>query len=515
MTVGPNTKGGGAPPSGLVPPAVSPARRLGLMLGVTLFLLLLVIPPPAPLSPVAWKVAAVLALMGSWWLTEAVPISVTALLPLVLFPVLGISTMQEAATPYANEIIFLFMGSFFLAGAMERWGVHRRFALAVMSRTGTSPRKLLLGFMSATAFVSMWINNTATTAMMLPIATALGRMFEPARTPAQAEAAHGDPRRSYNFGVALMLGIAYASSIGGVATLIGTAPNALFAAAASELLGIEIGFLEWLAVGLPVAGLLLPLSWLTLVVLYPPETPAGDPAELLAAERASLGPASRGERYVTLIFLLTVAAWMVRVPKDLGFVTLPGLTMLFPEVTDATIAMLAALALFAWPLDWRSGSVALDWRTASQIPWGVLLLFGGGLSLALGMSSSGLAEWIGGSVAALAGAPPIVVIGATVALFVFLTEITSNTAVTAMAMPITAGIAITLGIPPVALMASTAIACSMAFMMPAGTPPNAIVFSSGYVTIGQMVRAGLWVNLVAIVVVTLAGTLILPRLFGG
>jgi len=489
-------------------PSARPARQVGLVTGIVLFIAVLLLPPPGTLSAEAWTVAAVLVLMGSWWLTEAVPISVTALLPLVLFPVLGVSSMQQAATPYANEIIFLFMGSFFLAAAMEKWGVHRRFALAVMARTGTSPRSLLFGFMLATAFVSMWINNTATTAMMLPIAIALGRMFEPPRDGP----GRGGPR-AYNFGVALMLGIAYASSIGGVATLIGTAPNALFAAAASELLGIRIGFLEWLLVGVPVAALLLPLAWLTLVRIYPPEAPHGDPEALLASERASLGTPSAGERYVTLVFALTVLAWLLRVPKDLGFVTIPGLTLLFPEVTDGTIAMLAALALFAWPLSWRQGTVALDWDTGSRIPWGVLLLFGGGLSLALGMSESGLAAWIGGSVAALAGAPPILVIGATVALFVFLTEITSNTAVTAMAMPITAGIAVTLGIPPVALMAATAVSCSMAFMMPAGTPPNAIVFSSGYVTIGQMVRAGVWVNVVAITVMTLVGTYLLPAVF--
>jgi solute carrier family 13 (sodium-dependent dicarboxylate transporter), member 2/3/5 len=270
------------------PGAMSRARRIGLIGGIALFLAVLLLPPPGSLSQEAWTVAAVLALMGSWWLTEAVPIPVTALLPLVLFPLLGISTMQEAATPYANEIIFLFMGSFFLAVGMEKWGVHRRFALAVMTRTGTSPKKLLFGFMAATAFVSMWINNTATAAMMLPIAIALGRMFQP--PDGQGRGIGG----SYNFGVALMLGIAYASSIGGVATLIGTAPNVLFAAAASELLGIEVGFLEWLTVGIPVAGVLLPLSWLVLTTLYPPEEPTGSASELLAAERAALGAVSRG-----------------------------------------------------------------------------------------------------------------------------------------------------------------------------------------------------------------------------
>jgi sodium-dependent dicarboxylate transporter 2/3/5 len=465
------------------------------------------LPPPGSLPEEGWTTAAVLALMECWWLTEAVPIAVTALLPLVFFPTLGLAGMQEAATPYANELIFLFMGGFFLAAAMEKWEVHRRIALAILARVGTSPGRVLLGFMTATAFISMWINNTATTAMMLPIALAVGTMFRPPYDPG------ADPR-PYNFGIALMLGIAYASSIGGVATLIGTAPNALFAAAASELVGVEIGFLEWMLVGIPVSWIMLPLTWLVLTRVYPPGTLRGDVGVLMQQERASMGPMSPGERFVSVVFGLTVLAWVMRAPKELGALTIPGISTWLPGVTDGTIAMIAGITLMAVPYDLRRGRFALDWVTASRIPWGVLLLFGCGLSLAAAMSDTGLASWIGGGVANLAGFPLLVMILAVATLFIFLTEVTSNTAVTAMAMPVLAGVALTLGIPPVYLMATAAIACSMAFMLPAGTPPNAIVFSSGYITVAQMAWAGIWINLLAITVVTAAGVLLVPLVFG-
>ena len=500
------TPGNGAAPARYADPSPGRLRSWGLLGGVMLFGLMRVVPGPDGLSPEGWTAAAVAVLMAVWWLTEAVPIPVTALLPLVLFPVTGLATMQDAATPYANEVIFLFMGGFFLATAMEKWQVHRRLALGIMARVGTSPRRLVLGFMVATGFISMWINNTATTAMMLPIALAVGAMFRP----------DGDEGRigaPYNFGIALMLGIAYASSIGGVATLIGTAPNALFAAAAFELEGLRIGFVEWMIVGVPVAATMIPLAWLVLVRIYPPGALRGDAAAVLEREMNSLGPPNRGERFVTATFAVTVLAWLLRAPKDVGAFTVPGVATLLPGVTDATIAITAAVVLFVVPVGERWSEPALDWATASRIPWGVLLLFGGGLSLADAMADTGLAAWIGGSVAALSGAPTVVMVGAAVALFIFLTEVTSNTAVTAMAMPVMAGVAVTLGLPPAALMAAVAISCSMAFMLPAGTPPNAIVFSSGYLTIGQMARVGLWVNLLAIVVITLAGTFLLPVLF--
>jgi sodium-dependent dicarboxylate transporter 2/3/5 len=446
-----------------------------------------------------------MVLMASWWLTEAVPIAVTALLPLVLFPVLELMTMQEAATPYANEVIFLFMGGFFLARAMEKWGLHRRIALGIVARMGTSPSRVLLGFMAGTAFVSMWISNTSTAAMMLAPGLAVAGMLRPTEGP-------GSTGR-YNFGVALMLGIAYASSIGGVGTLIGTPPNTLFAAAALELADVRVGFLQWMLVATPFAWIMLLLTWLVLIRVYPPEKLRGDAAALLEEQRRSLGPMSRGERLVSVVFALAVLAWVMREPKALGALTLPGIATWLPGVTDGTIAMTAALVLFVVPVDWKEGEGALDWASASTIPWGVLLLFGGGLSLAAAMAGTGLAEWIGGGIGALAGWPTFALIAAAAALFIFLGEITSNTAMTAMAMPVMAGVAVTLGMNPVVLMASMAVACSMGFMLPAGTPPNAIVFGSGYLTIAQMATAGIWINLLAIAMVTIVGTFFFPLLF--
>jgi sodium-dependent dicarboxylate transporter 2/3/5 len=482
-------------------------KRLGLIGGVVLFAMMQVVPGPAGLPPEGWTAASVTVLMACWWLTEAVPIPVTALLPLVLFPALGLMSMTEAAAPYAHELIFLFMGAFFLAAAMEKCGVHRRISLAIVSAIGVSPKRIILGFMVATAFISMWISNTATASMMLPMALAVGAMFKPA--PGEP-GSHGQ----YNFGIALMLGIAYSASIGGVGTLIGTAPNTMFAAAATELTGQPIGFVQYMMVGVPIIFLMLPLTWLILLRIYPPGELRGDAKQVIVDERSRLGPASRAEKWVGFVFSLTVLAWVMRAPKELGEVTVPGIATWLPGVTDGTVAMASALILFVIPFNWKKGEVALDWGTAVKIPWGVLLLFGGGLALADGMSSTGLADWIGGGVESLAGWPTVVMIAISATLFIFLTEITSNTAVTAMAMPIMAGAAVTLGLPPAVLMGTVAIGCSMAFCLPVGTPPNAIVFSSGYLTIGQMAYAGIWINLLAITMVTFAGMVLLPAVFG-
>ncbi len=483
----------------------TPTRRAGLILGAAAFLVMRVVPGPASLEPAGWATASVTILMAVWWLTEAVPIPVTALIPLALFPTLGLTNMQEAAAPYANEVIFLFMGGFFLAKALEKWGLHKRIALSIVATMGASPRRVLLGFMAGTAFVSMWISNTSTAAMMLAPALAVGTMLRPVDGP-------GSTGR-YNFGIALMLGVAYSSSIGGVATLIGTPPNVIFAAAALEIADTRVGFLEWMLVTAPVSWIMLLLAWLILTRVYPPEEIRGDASALLADQRARLGPMSRGERFVSLVFALTVVAWVMRSPKQLGEVVIPGIATWLPGVTDGTIAMFCALVLFVYPLDWRRGAVALDWETAVKIPWGVLLLFGGGLSLADAMADTGLAAWIGGSIGGLAGLPTAALIATAAALFIFLGEITSNTAAAAMAMPVMAGVALTLGMSPAVLMASVAFACSLGFCLPAGTPPNAIVFGSGYLTIGQMARAGIWVNIISVIMVTLTGTFLFPLIF--
>ena len=461
-----------------------------------MFVLMLIVPAPESLGVAGMRTAAVGMLMAVWWMTEAIPIPATALLPLALFPLLGVLDMPTAAAPYANELIFLFMGGFLLAAAMERWGLHRRMALGIMWRVGTSPSRLLLGFMLATGFISMWISNTATAAMMLPIAIAVGEMLRP----------KGIVEGPYRFGIALMLGVAYASSIGGVATLIGTPPNAVFAGAASELLDVQIGFTQWMAVGVPVAAVLLPATWLLLLKLYPPGELSGDAARVIEDERAGLGGMGRGEKIVAVVFVATALAWILRAEKELGSVTIPGIETWAPGVEDSTVAMIAAVLLFLLPVDWRRGDFALDWRSAKNIPWDVLVLFGGGLSLARGMDVSGLAAWIGGVVGVLGDVPTIVVVLAVTTLIVFLTEVTSNTATATMAMPVVAGAAMGLGVDPLLPMAAAALSASMAFMLPVATPPNAMVFASGYVTIPQMSRAGFWLNLLSITVITLLGS---------
>ncbi|MDH3222172.1 MAG: DASS family sodium-coupled anion symporter [Gemmatimonadota bacterium] len=479
-----------------------PAQRVGLILGPALFLAMLALPAPPGLGPEGWKTAAVAVLMATWWTTDAIPIPATALLPLPLFPMLGVLGASDAAAPYANDLIFLFMGGFLIAVALERWGLHKRIALSIVHAVGTSPGRLVLGFMVATAFLSMWISNTATTAMMLPVALAVAEMLKPA-----------GHRGEYRFGISLMLGIAYAASIGGVATLIGTPPNAVLAGAADELLGLQIGFVEWMIVGVPITIVFLPLAWFLLTrFLYRSEDLAGNAASVIAEEKSRLGPMSVGERRVGIVFVLTGLAWLLRSEKVIGLVTIPGIQTFMPAVSDSTIAMLASVILFVLPADWKRGEFVLDWSTAQKIPWGVLVLFGGGLSLARAMDQSGLAAWIGSGVAGLSEVPPIVIIAAVGALFVFLTEITSNTATSTMAMPIMAGAAVGLGMAPLALMATAALAASMAFMLPVATPPNAIVFGSGYMTIPQMVRAGLWMNLVAVVLIIAAAAWLLPLL---
>lgn len=477
-----------------------PLQRYGLVAGAIAFVVLLALPAPEALGVPGWRTAAVAVLMAVWWMTEAIPIPATALLPLGLFPLLGVLSPASASEPYANELIFLFMGGFMLAVTMEKWGLHKRIALSIMAFVGTSPNRLVLGFMLATAFLSMWISNTATAAMMLPIAIAVGEMFRPQ-----------DKEGPYELGIALMLGVAYASSIGGVATLIGTPPNAVLAGAASEILDVQIGFVQWMGVGVPIVAVMLPLTWLLLTrVLYPPGELTGDAERIIADERSALGRASRGERITAVVFALTALAWVLRAEKSFGGLTIPGIATFAPGVADSTIAMTAAVLLFLLPVDWRKGEFVLDWRTARRIPWGVLVLFGGGLSLARAMEESGLATWIGGVVAALGSVPPIVIVAAVATLIVFLTEVTSNTATATMAMPVMAGAAMGLGIDPLLPMTAAALGASMAFMLPVATPPNAIVFGSGYLTIPQMTRAGFWLNWLSIVVITTLGTMLIP-----
>lgn len=478
-----------------------------MLLGPALFLAMLLLPPPAGLTGEGWRTAAVGVLMAVWWITEAIPIPATSLLPLVLFPVLGVAGIDAAAAPYANPVIFLFLGGFLVAQAMQRWGLHRRLALSVILAVGTQPLRLIAGFMLASAFLSMWVSNTATAVMMLPIGLSVIQLVERGRgTGGGGEIERAEALDHPNFAISLMLGIAYACSIGGLGTLIGTPPNALLAGFMAETYGVEIGFGQWMLLGVPLVAVGLPATWWVLTRwAYPVrlrEVPGGRGA--IRAELDALGRPSRGEWTVGVVFALTAVAWVAR----------PFVEPWAPGLSDAGIAIAAAVALFALPVDRRAGVHALDWESAKRLPWDVLLLFGGGLSLAGAISRSGLAQWIGAALSGLDALPLLAVVVVTVTVILFLTELTSNTATAAAFLPVVAALAVGVGENPLLLAVPAALAASCAFMLPVATPPNAIVYGSSFVTIPQMVRAGLYLNLLFIVLVTGLGYALLVLAFG-
>lgn len=484
-----------APETPLPPASASGSlrRAAGLVAGPLLGGALLLIETPEGLSLAGWRVAALGGWIAVWWMTEALPIAVTSLLPLVAFPLLGIASIGDTAAPYAHPLIFLFLGGFLIARGMERWGLHRRLALGVIRRIGVQPRRIIAGFMVSAAVLSMWISNTATAMMMLPIGLSVIALVP--------EAERG------NFGIALMLGLAYACSLGGVGTLIGTPTNALLAGFVSDTYaGVDLSFVRWMGIGVPlmVVGLLIVFVVLTRWV-FPvrlPMLPGGQ--AFIEAEWQALGPMQQPEIRVAVVFGLTAALWMTR----------PWLAQAVPGLSDTGIALAGALALFALPSGLRRGERVLDWAFARHLPWGVLLLFGGGLSLAAAIRDTGLAAWIGQGLGMLAAWPVWLLLLLTVALIVWLTELTSNTATAAAFLPVLCALAVGIGQHPLLLVVPATIAASCAFMLPVATPPNAIVYGSGYVTITQMARAGLWLNLAFILLVTLLAFLLVPPLLG-
>ncbi|MFB6248811.1 MAG: DASS family sodium-coupled anion symporter [Salinibacter sp.] len=472
-------------------------RRLGLAGGVVLCVALLLLPAPAGLDAAAWRTAAVGSLMAVWWITEALPIAATALVPLVLFPLLDITGIDGAATPYANPLIFLFMGGFIIAQAMQVWRLHRRIALGIVTWVGVDPSSIVVGFILASAFLSMWVSNTATALMMLPIGLSIIDLT-------RDRLAERDEPMPPHFGVVLVLSIAYACNVGGMGTLIGTPPNALLAGFFSESYGVEVGFAQWMMVGLPLVVVALPLIYTVLTRVYPielEELPGG--ADIIDEERAKLGAVSAAETRVAVVFGATALLWMTR----------PLLSDVVPGLSDAGIAIGAGLALFLIPAGTEDRAL-LTWPDAEALPWGVLLLFGGGLSLASAISDTGLAKWMGRGVEGLSGWPILAVLVSTVALIVALTEITSNTATTAAFLPILGAVAVGLGENPFLLTVPAALGASCAFMLPVATPPNAIVYGSDLLTIPQMSRVGVWLNLLFIVVVTALAYGLLGVAFG-
>lgn len=475
-------------------------RKVGLLIGLLFFVIPLFVSAPAGMSDLAWRTAGIALLLAAWWATEVLPIPITSLLPMLLFPAVGVMGMAESAAPYARPTIFLLLGGFIIATALARWNLHRRLALNILVRVGDNPAAIIGGFMAATAVMSMWISNTASTIMMIPIALSLaGEIVKDSSTKHQG------------FILCLVLGIAYAASIGGLGTPIGTPPNLFVVSFMRETYDIEISFFTWMMFGIPTVIIMVPVAWYVLTKWAYPFNLSDAPVaqSLLQTELADMGPMSLPEKRVAAVFLLVALSWIFRVPVQQNLHVLLWLN-------DAMIAIGGATLLFMVPSGCKTekATTLLDWDTANIIPWGVLLLFGGGLSLAAGVKTSGLAIWLGTAMAGLGTMPLIVMVLCLVVLVVFLTELTSNTATVATLLPVLGALAATTGIDPMMLFAPVALSASCAFMLPVATAPNAVIYSTGKVTIPQMANAGFRLNLVAIMVVTVLSYALVPIIFG-
>lgn len=445
-------------------------------------------PAPEGLEGAAWPVACLASMMAVLWMTEALPIPVTALLPLVCFPITQVADLKVAAEPYADPVIFLFMGGFMISLSMQRWGLHRRIALGILCRVGSRPRSILAGFMLASALLSMWVSNAATTLMMLPIALSVTQLLKEI-----------DPDAAARFNPPLMLALAYSASIGGFGTPIGTPPNAFLVGHMKREYGIDVGFGEFIGFGVPLMIVALPLTYwvLSRLAFHIPSLDIPGAGQRIQQESNDLGRMNVGERMTAMVFVLATLTWMLR----------PFLAKTIPlldSLGDTGIAMLAGISLFVIPVDWRRGQFAMDWAHARRLPWDVLLLFGGGLTLARQIEMSGLAAWIGTQAAPLASLPMWAMILVICLVVTFLTELTSNTAMAATLLPIATSLAVGMGQHPLLFALPVCLSASCAFMLPVATPPNAIVFASGHVTLIQMARAGLWLNFALAGVISIA-----------
>ncbi|KPQ24637.1 MAG: solute carrier family 13 (sodium-dependent dicarboxylate transporter), member 2/3/5 [Halomonas sp. HL-48] len=487
------------------PPAYKKPQKVGLLLGPLLFAFVLLFFHPADLSVEGRMVLATTLWVAVWWITEAIPIPVTSLLPIVLLPITGALEGSEVTAAYGNPIIFLFLGGFMIALAMEKWGLHKRIALAIIGVLGTSINRIVLGFMAATGFLSMWVSNTASVMMMLPIGTAI--VYQVTQELSKTEGDHRDDIDK--FSKALIFGIGYGGTIGGLGTLIGTPPNIILAATVSELFDVQISFAEWLFFAFPVVVILLFAAWLLLTrIIYPVklgDLPGGK--EVIQKEKQALGATSFEEKAVLWVFLFAAFMWISR-----SFLW-EGQLLTIPGIDDTMVAMVAAILLFLIPSK-NKGGCLLDWEVAKDVPWGILLLFGGGLAIAAGFSSSGLAEWIGEQMSVLEGVNFLLVILLASAMVLFLTEITSNTATATMILPVLASLALALNVHPFVLMVPAAMAANCAFMLPVGTPPNAIIFATGKIKIIEMVRNGFGLNILALILIVAAVYFLLPMLWG-
>jgi sodium-dependent dicarboxylate transporter 2/3/5 len=474
-------------------------KKKGFGFGLLVFIVMQILPAPEGLSSEGWSVAAIVSLMAIWWATEAIPVAVTALLPLALFPLIGIVSFKEAAIPYANPNIYLFLGGFMLALAIERSGLHKRMALHMIIAAGSSGPKLIAGFMTIAALISMFVMNTSTTLMLLPIGLAVCSVVSNT-IPGLTE------KEITYFDTSLMLGIAYAATIGGMSTLVGTAPNIVFSAFMQETYGIEISMIDWMTLGVPLAIVMLYSAWIVLTkYVFPTSFITSNETKLYLKNMLNeQGPLSKDEIKISIIFGLTAMAWMLRTVLD-NYQTFSGLT-------DAGIAIISAILLFMIPSTSNKGEL-LDWSDSDKLPWGLLILFGGGLSIAAQINSSGLGIWIGEGLSVLSTIPPVFLILAVTALIIFLTEVTSNVATTSTFLPVFGAVAIGIGVLPVSLTVPVCLAASCAFMLPVATPPNAIVYGSGKFTIATMMKAGFFLNIIGIFVVTLFAYFIAPMIF--
>ncbi len=478
----------------------SNAQTVGLFLGPVLFVLTLFFFSAEGLSFEAKAVLATTLWVAVWWITEAIPIPATSLLPLLLLPITGALNSATVTSAYGDDIIFLFLGGFFIASAMEKWNLHRRIALAIIAFVGTSTQRILLGFMLATAFLSMWVSNTAAVMMMIPMALAITAQVALALRGTQ------EARDIPEFEKSLLFGVGYAGTIGGMGTLIGTPPNIILAAQARELFDVEITFASWMMIGVPVVVVLLAIAWIYLGRIAFRKGIKGIPGgkELIQSERAKLGKISFEESAVATVFVFAAFMWITR---DWIW------TDIFPELRDGMIAVTAAVLLFIIPVKSQAGLRILDWKDSREIPWGILLLFGGGLAIAAGFRETGLASWIGTQLTVLDGFNLLVIITSATFLILFLTEITSNTATATMILPVVASLALALNIHPFALMIPCAMAANCAFMLPVGTPPNAIIFATEKLRIVEMVRVGFVMNVIAATLIVMAVYYLVPAIW--
>ena len=476
---------------------MSKTKLLGLLLGPISFVLILFFFHPEGLSKEANAVLASTVWIAIWWITEAIPIAVTALLPLVLFPLTGGLDLSATSGSFGHKYVFLYMGGFIIAIAIEKWNLHRRIALYIINLIGSDVRKIILGFMVATAFLSMWISNTATSVMMLPIGLAIIKQLRDNPDTIEDE--------NQTFGKALMLAIAYSASIGGLATLIGTPPNLVLAGVVLDTYGYEITFMQWFVFGLPISIVLLFICWKYLTSYAFSFKQKSFPGGKQEIKRllSGLGKITYEEKVVAFVFALTAFCWITR-----SFL----LQRILPGLDDTIIAIFFAIVLFLIPAK-KKGEQLINWDEAVKMPWGIILLFGGGMALAKGFEDTGLANWIGSQMTSLSGLPILLLILVLIAAVNFLTEITSNLATTAMLLPVLAPMALSIDIHPFVLMVGAAVAASCAFMLPVATPPNAVVFGSGYLRIPDMVRKGFFMNIVSIIVLTLFVYFILPALW--